>query len=273
VLVGLLLPAVQQAREAARRSSCVNNLKQIGLGLHNYYDALKALPPGGTFTDTNHMNWSVFILPFIEEDSLHTRFDLSTVYNGATNRSVALTIPATYHCPSSLERTSSATTGEEYGGTKIPTLHYYGNMGPKGSGLVAYDTHATGGHGGESRHGTFKSTQKIRFTDVTDGLSKTLMAGEISFDAATTGYRAWTRGCNTSSASACAGCKNIANPINATPFNGADNFNDMSFGSNHPGGCQFVFADGSVHFIQESVEMDVYKALASRNGGESVGGF
>jgi len=285
-LVGLLLPAVQSAREAARRISCASNLKQIGLGLHNYHDALRALPPGGTLYGSNalkfqpnDMNWSVFVLPYIEESSLFVRFNLNELYGSDTNKAVALSIPAAYRCASCTNRISMATAttpgqNDLSGGTKLPALHYYGIMGPKQPGLVAYVTDLTSTHhGGESTHGLFRSESRVQFKDITDGLSTTLMVGEITFDDARTGYRAWTRGCNLLDLSACAGCKNVANPINAIPFNGANNFNDMSFGSNHPGGCQFLFADGSTHFIKDVVEMNVYKALASRNGGEVVGEY
>jgi hypothetical protein len=92
------------------------------------------------------------------------------------------------------------------------------------------------------------------------------MVGEISWNDANM-YRSWIRGCN---GTPCAGCKNIVDPINLTRYNGTDYFNDVSFGSEHPGGALFVRGDASVDFESETIDMVVYRALASRDGGEPM---
>jgi len=133
ILVALLLPAIQAAREAARRTQCVNQLKQIGLGLQNHGDIYKAFPKGSysSTTGPNGLAWTVKILPFIEEQNLYAKFDLTKGYDAAdgvapatdrhvANRSVKVD---TYFCPSGVVLNDTGTTY---------TAHYYANMGPGG---------------------------------------------------------------------------------------------------------------------------------------------
>jgi prepilin-type processing-associated H-X9-DG protein len=150
-------------------------------------------------------------------------------------------------------------------------------MGPKGTNPVSgapYRCKTAGSHGGFCEQGVFfqARTQNGRFGptiglhDVLDGTSNTLMVGEISWanDKTGTRYRSWVRGTNWDDWSN--GCRNVANSIN-TPAIGT--FNDIAFGSMHPGGANFCFTDGSVKFISQNVALGVYKSTASRNGGEA----
>lgn len=286
VLVALLLPAVQQAREAARRSQCKNQLKQIGIAMHDYLETFSTFPPPG-IRGGNQLSWHVLILPQIDQLGLFESIDFNQAGgynnalwdNGISNRR----IPA-YLCP-------SATLEFQNGSTTLYTTHYYGIMGPKNvvAGVPATYTctaHGGGGaaagecanpptaaHGGYSSHGMLCPTARVRDRDVTDGLSNTMFVGEISHTktiAGTTnvGFRKWHRGF--ASGTDCAPTKNVAQPINSNTYNGSNNFNDMSLGSNHTGGTQVLMGDGVVRFFSENIDMSVYLSAASRNGDEGT---
>jgi prepilin-type N-terminal cleavage/methylation domain-containing protein len=283
ILVAMLLPAVQAAREAARRSSCTNNMKQIGLALQNYHDTYKIFPEGGQFA-APWMSWSVMVLPFMEQENIYSQYDfeLTGGYPQTVNLVPSVNVVENYICPSSTRTTQKCTANAEWsppgaGGTPTSTIHYYGVMGPKG--INTYQTtnpqspvnyrHATNptGHGGFAQQGIFSRGNAYAFSDILDGTSNTFIVGELSWDQANC-YRNYIRGCN---GSPCASVKNVINPINAVPYNGSNNFNDVSFGSNHPGGCHFVLADGSVDFYPQVIDMAIYRALASRDGREPIG--
>ena len=275
ILVALLLPAVQQAREAARRSSCKNNLKQIGLALHNYHDTHRIFPPGGFYADSTankpNFSYAVMILPFMEQAPLYDKFNFNVGYAGSTNTALRTAKLSAYNCPSS----SKPVDGNGY-----TTLHYYGSAGPSATGYTVVGSTATPDHGGFATQGVLiiagdsalSYNQKVRMRDITDGTSNTFMVGEISTNEYKTyslAYREWSRGgyLTTSCSS-----KNVKYPINSFGYNSGNHtvygFNDLSFVSEHTGGCHMLYADGSVHFTSENVDMGVYFATASRNGGE-----
>lgn len=168
VLVGLLLPAVQQAREAARRMQCKNNLKQIGLAVHNYEGSNSTLPPSGTFpVGASSNSWSAMarILPFIEQENLFRQINFSTPYSTQPNLT-AMRV-ATYMCPSEPGDKGRVNAS----GTVV---HWPLNYGVNVSTWLVRDP-ATGTGG----NGAFVPTATIRFRDFTDGLSNTLAASEV----------------------------------------------------------------------------------------------
>jgi prepilin-type N-terminal cleavage/methylation domain-containing protein/prepilin-type processing-associated H-X9-DG protein len=298
ILIGLLLPAVQKVRDAAARMSCQNKLKQLGLALHGYHDANNSLPPGAenavfpkpnatnTTTTIAGTSWIVYILPNIEQENLYRLYDFTQAYNSAANGSVvgSKTVPTIY-CPAGplpsqyLDPNGNVTTN--------PSTHYYGVMGPAG---VTNPTVATVGgrtfnytvgdptaNGSWSAHGmlshyrntagSVSTNRLVRLTDVNDGLTNTLMLAEMSMtmpSGVANQYRTWIRGNNGGSGA----CKNVVNPINSTFYNGSNNFNNISFGSNHTGGANFCLGDGSVRFISQTIDMSLYMGLASMNSGE-----
>jgi prepilin-type processing-associated H-X9-DG protein len=128
-----------------------------------------------------------------------------------------------------------------------------------------YEVAPPNDHGGFATQGVFQRVLRTKITDVADGSSNSLMLGELSWvnDVSGTRYRAWTRGVHNSNATSC--LKNVANAINSP---GVGTFNDIAFGSHHSGGCNFALADGSVRFVQQSIDLNLYRSLASRNGGE-----
>jgi hypothetical protein len=146
-------------------------------------------------------------------------------------------------------------------------------MGPKGTnpttGAAYLWNNNPSGHGGFAQNGILLRHQTVLMRDVTDGLSNTLVAGEISWNTANS-FRIWLRGCDSS---ACGSTKNINTGINLTPYNGSNNFNDVSFGSMHAGGCHFVMGDGTVRFISQNISFALYQGLGSRDGTESLGEF
>lgn len=309
VLVGLLLPAVQQAREAARRMSCSNNLKQIGLGLHNYHDVHKKLPdalygnPNGSRDDDDGFSWLVSLLPFVEQQNLHEginpqgapgifqRQDIfQTYYPGLTRVPFGDTIVGTYRCPSSalpdrVPETWFIPGSDRVGGGPVP------NYAPWQSGYATTDYKTNGG----AQRGNFGVMHKSRegggspFRDVTDGLSNTVMAAESSYVTSSgsrsarrstppTAFRDWPTWIG---AMGRGGDEQVrtngrfSNPINAntTPSRMYFATNDDAAFSYHSGGAQFVFCDGSVHFISENIDLLIYDRLYDRRDGEVIGQF
>lgn len=301
ILIGLLLPAVQKVREAAARAKCQNNLKQLGIALHSYHDLQNRFPPGaenavlpkpnppGNTAFINGTSWLVYILPQMEQENLFRLYDFSLAYNNPVNAAVGTNIVPSYFCPSGpdprrfLDPNTNLTTNV--------TTHYYGVMGPAGltnpttitvnGQTVNYTVGDPTTNGAWSAHGilshyrenagSVSTNRRVKLTDVTDGTSGTLMVAERSvFPPPATpslnDYRTWIRG--NSGGSGATKC--VTYPINSTWYNGSNNFNHISFGSNHTGGANFCNGDGSTRFIRQNIDMNVYMALASMNSGEVV---
>ncbi|MSR57404.1 MAG: DUF1559 domain-containing protein [Planctomycetaceae bacterium] len=148
VLAALLLPAVQQAREAARRTQCKNNLKQIGLALHNYHDTYHCFPPAFIADESGKPmhSWRVLILPYLDEPGLYSRYRFDEPWDGPNNSQLLPLMPAIYRCPS--DPSSPAATNTAYAGV----------FGPKS---------------------VFRGTQPVRMADITDGTANTLAVGEV----------------------------------------------------------------------------------------------
>jgi len=300
VMVGLLLPAVQAAREAARRMSCQNQLKQLSLALHNHHDTYNRFPPGAennvfprprpaasTVTTIQGTTWIVHTLHFFEQQALYEIYDFSLPFNSVENGVVGNTIVPALYCPSGpAPRRYVDPNGGGVNGN--PPSHYVGVMGPAGLtnptplifGGMTYNftvgdpavNGAWSAHGMLSHFrntaGSISTNRNVRFSDVIDGTSNTLMVGERSLHLPGTlnDYRSWIRG-NHGGVSA---CKNVTYPINSTNYNGSNNFNHISFASQHPGGVHFALGDASVQFVSESIDMAIYQCMASMNEGAVV---
>jgi prepilin-type processing-associated H-X9-DG protein len=291
ILIGLLLPAVQKVREAAARMKCSNNLKQLALGLHNYHDANSWFPRdpyvrplGGT----PGVSWHLIILPYIEQAPLYAQADISKAgYGAAVNQALGAFAVPIFLCPSATSTDSASTIDAPSTGVKAKTLHYVGNAGPKGTNPVTGQPYGVNtvsqNQGGLAAEGILPfipgvqttstpvpMSSSIRITDVTDGTSNTLMVFEASWkglDAAT--YRAWPRGAAWNNDST--DRKNVANGMRVQTYTTTGTYNDVSMGSNHTGGCNVAFGDGSVRFLTETVDLNtVLKPLASRSGNEVV---
>lgn len=273
VLIALLLPAVQAAREAARRMSCSNNLKQFGLAIHNHHDVHNHYPAAGLLPA--RISWIVRVLPYAEQENLQDRFDLNSVYYTSGNLNAAWNSPEFIHCPSGVYKTSGSnfrSLSPANGNQRVNASHYMAVLGPIGTNPLtgqAYGSTNEGNQNGRaSHHGFFDDLDTKAFRDITDGTSNTLMVGEMSWEGVEAGARPWSRGCQ----GGCGAAKNVRYSINLQRYTSA-NFNDISFGSNHPTGTMFALGDGSVRFVAETIDFNTYLSIASRNGGEVPGDF
>ena len=293
ILIAILVPAVQKVREAAARTQCLNHMKQLGLAIHGFHDARKGFPKAGE--SSTYLSWHVFVLPFLDQTPLYDQFDLSPgTYNGNPNGTGpgkninALTFVAVFQCPSSpvkkMQRgPAHHVVDERANGIDPYTTHYYGVMGPLGTNPttgVAYRWDNVGAEGGFGLQGIFLRDDTntafagcevgVKMAQVTDGTSNTLMVGEISWTNELTGtrYRSWVRGCQVNFV--CAGAKNVNSGINSPSI---ALFNDIAFGSMHPGGTHFLLGDGTVRFISQGISLGVYRSLASYDGAEPTGDF
>ena len=327
ILIALLLPAVQQAREAARRSTCKNNLKQIGIALHNHHDTFGSFPPGSIDDDGRQLAWSVYILPQMDQGpvyetlktggawffhkggtplkvpdgcttatnptdqtcvSLHT--DINVLRGNATLLSAFQTTLPAYVCPSD---TLAAADNNGYGKS-----NYQGCAGsiianpanaantwntcaqPKGNvqnGVLVYSNDNLNGYA-------------YQFRDITDGASNTIFVGEVTASGlddtgtsnssrqvsasvnASRNFPKWTGGDQEGNCGqgfwGSVGLKltNVNMFINRRT--GLES--SAAFGSQHTGGAQFLFGDGTVRFISENIDLNAYQALGGRNDGVVV---
>ncbi len=278
ILIALLLPAVQAAREAARRMSCSNNLKQIGLAMHGYHSAHSSFPPGLAWSTRGGWSYMYFILPYVEQAALDEAY---------RKEAVAFTIDADaprlslLNCPSlDLTTVVMPVTGAPGAAN---ALAYVGVQGANRDGTCPTPSNAQYpvlptpgwgcGGGGYANTGILYPMSGVRMGEVKDGSSNTLMIGEIAWDCGLVGWVGWPRGCDDGNGGTYA-TKNVLYAPNFAKSTlvsgGVAMFDDVSFGSNHPGGCQFLAGDGSVHFLQENIEMNLYRALATRASDESV---
>ena len=302
VLVGLLLPAVQTAREAARRSSCSNNLKQLGLGLLNHVDAKRVFPMGAqTWLDSaeptvngvryggRRWSWFVYVLPYVEEISLHDAqwahyasrsWTSGLSYHGVPNKTLAV---AGFMCPS--DPTNPKVHSQD-GPASANDQGFHGNY------LLNAGSEAFGTTGAESaqRNGISFPLSAVAVKDVTDGMSKTVAASEIMLIPEPTGgglaaidlrgryHNNMHGGCslstlrppNTTVSDRLPYCSN-ALPLAPCVRGGGIN-HVISARSYHTGGVGAVMADGAVKFVSNDIAPQVWQAAGSRNGGEVSGG-
>jgi prepilin-type N-terminal cleavage/methylation domain-containing protein len=271
ILLAMILPAVAASREAARKTQCANNLHQIGVALHNYHDVFSRFPAGAS--SANQLSWHVSILPQLEQANLYAKFNFAEgdyydaeKQNGKNNPHGLADIYA-YRCPSS-SRQKSLTSLDKVDNQHSWTTHYYGIMGPRGSraepGEAEYEQLPVTGL--FASQGLLTLDLSRAFADITDGTSNTFVVGELSWNDAA-GYRTWVRGNIKYTMS---GCKNVISPIGLKFMNEENDFNDLSLGSEHTGGTHVLAGDGSIRFLHDTIDLYVYKALASINGGETA---
>lgn len=311
VLIALLLPAVQQAREAARRMQCSNNLKQLGLAIHNYHDTYTALPPTCMATNGPHAaSMFVRVLPYVEQSAAYNQlktvgFGSQTNYwLGSSNSNTTLIRNILkkvhvdgYRCPSSPMAETRTVSG-----AKIMVPSYVMIAGSNNHST----TDTSGQNGGHcSAGGLFPGSKTLRFRDATDGLSNTLALSEQSnwinnarqgkYDTAFSssgpwmgdknpripnGPGTWSSSGSHSGSSAttdmrCYGHTTIRqspNPRNYVAYQQANRCN-TPLTSQHPGGVLGLLADGSVHFLSDTIKLSTLKHLADRNDGYTLGAY
>lgn len=275
ILIALLVPAVQKVREAASRTQCLNNIKQVSLALHNYHEANRIFPAGVIRSTQNFMGFHVHLLPYVEKADIHAKLNFSQTYDSSNNLQYGLTKVPAYQCPIAGEVQTQYGSGEWVGTQMTYTNHYYGVAGPIGTNPKTGQAYAVlpTNQGDEATQGVLGMGSKVRLRDITDGTSNTLMVGEVSWDKQNY-YRVWTRGSfNDTGApyrdTTC--CRNVANAFNSTPYNGSNNANNASFGSNHGGqGAHFALADGSARYLLPDIALGTLLSVASMNGEENI---
>ena len=287
ILIALLLPAVQAAREAARRMQCTNNLKQIGLAMHNYHGSMKCLPFASAYNAgpyyQNVGTWAAFILPYLELQTHYDLFDFTHPMkydSDATNREAVTTVVAVYLCPSDPQSSEPIMDNRcDWNPSPSMTSCYLVSMGPTipDQCMFCEDTQPSAtnwccqGYNYGTTNPTNNSTGmfgrypgKVRFGHVTDGLSSTFMAGETlpAHSIHNVAFGGNFPMCGTQI------------PLNLMEGKGGTSHSDnphyrvQGFKSLHPGGANFLMGDGSVHFMPETIDYQLYNALGTRAGGE-----
>jgi prepilin-type N-terminal cleavage/methylation domain-containing protein/prepilin-type processing-associated H-X9-DG protein len=296
ILIGLLLPAVQKVREAAGRVRCLNNLKQVALATHHYHDATGRLPTGASLpvdvrgAPTRGTNLWVELLPHFEQDNLRKKWDTNdnrTNVAGGRNATQAQIIQILL-CPSDLlpERVwelTAATTASPPWSRGFYGLSSYGGS----AGRRAVHSGGPPNFPRISRDGLFYLDSNIRMTDIQDGASTTFLFGErLHYDPEfdlrrpliwpeATAAGGWGRWAYVANAGAMFQVTlHAAAPINyrvpsAGDFSTLEN-RGCAFGSGHPGGANFAFADGAVRFLSDRTPLPTLQALSTRAGGEVV---
>ena len=265
-LITLLLPAVQQARAAARRISCDNNLKQLGLGLQNYESAMRRLPSGYVFkkgVEGNHagVGWGAMIMPYLEQNAVFGQLDFNVPLFDPRNASVREQHLAVFLCP---EDAVSVLGFVEMGTERYAMASYVGSFGPP-------DLDETQ----EKRDGIFSRNSKTRFAEILDGLSNTIACGErqngpfrkggvhgVHFSYETT----WAGAVREVTDSSDDHGHMVLFQAGNTPNSPYSDDRDVS--APHVGYANFLFGDGSIRLITDQVDLNVYIGLTTRAGGE-----
>ena len=301
ILIALLLPAVQQAREAARRSSCQNNLKQIGLGMHNYHDAHRCFPfsyragdcaTAGAYNTGCRLTWFQMLLPYIDQAPFYNQIIATNpqyAWSGGTNDVNKKQVVPTMICPSNPGMPIFSGAGS--------TVPFCGNYIMCAGSLTAY-----GAGSNSSANGMFYGYSRTRIRDVTDGTSNTIMGAEGIVRAPTTQASYGSSGeywggaehgaeifvtaqpPNTPVPDCNYRCGNYSTPqapcsdtnvgVGAPDRVVCTNTPQRNFArSYHAGGAQFIMADGHVRFISENVSTTLFQALGTRAGNEVIGEY
>ncbi|MBN2021990.1 MAG: DUF1559 domain-containing protein [Pirellulales bacterium] len=271
VLIALLLPAVQAAREAARRASCANNLKQFGIALHMHHDAKGHLPAGWlgyeSMTDRTPKSqgvpgwaWAVMILPHMEQKSLFEDvLDVNLPANDAANLTGRKTVLKGFRCPSDVGEDTFADTGN----LELATANYVGVFGDAVSTSAAQSAVGAATTVGA---GALYQNSQVAFGEIADGLSQTVFVGEraVKFDY----YSTWVAAPPSDSHHGARVVGLAAVPPN--PQTVADYRH--GFGSQHPRTTHFLSGDGAVRAVNDDVDPNVFRALATIDGGDTVAG-
>jgi prepilin-type N-terminal cleavage/methylation domain-containing protein/prepilin-type processing-associated H-X9-DG protein len=278
VLIGLLLPAVQKVREAAARSSCQNNLKQIGIALQSYHDANRRFPPGyisgvtANGDDTGPgWGWAAFILPYMEQQALFDQinFDLpieSPQHAAARTRAVKSYLCPADTPPATIQVGPRSASGQLLSVTcTLAPASYVGSYGVTEPGVDG--------------EGVFFRNSQIAIGDISDGTSQTLMAGERSYRYSESSWVGSVTGAKTAPPPGSPLPLEVDEPSNLVlghvgeMVDGAARpFEINNYSSNHPNGAMFLFADGHVRFLTATTDYKTLKGLATCTGNENISG-
>jgi prepilin-type N-terminal cleavage/methylation domain-containing protein len=286
LLVALLLPAVQQVREAARRSQCQDHLHNFAIALQSYESAHRRFPPGWVGASSaghdmmgnNGFGWGTFVLPFIEQQPLYARLNLQRSILDPVNLPLLRTSIEVFTCPSDPQPQVWDIEEEGSPGTVLATLasaNYVGVFGsgprqPGGQELEdCEDDYESNGPGGQCRgNGILFHNSSVRIADITDGTSNTLAIGERLTTPPGTQLKhhsTWS-GVIPEGEEAFARILGVADHTPNSNNSATPHLDDFS--SHHPGGVQFATCDGRVVFLSENLNLDVYQWLTTIAGGE-----
>lgn len=269
ILIAMLLPAIQAAREAARRMQCTNNVRQITIGTHLYNDTYRQLPPARTAFDLDlpiYGSAPLIILPYVEQASLLVQYHQDKRIDDPINQGVATTKIPIYLCPSMVLT------------RKVPDLTCGGEFGAPGSYGVSTGTRRPV----ESHNGAIVRPEEgpVKIKDITDGTSNTFMVGEFDF-----GLKGlpWLGSCASQRPEGCGGRNQWAVGMHGGGWTWGSTIGEFNstcyvkgtsyaygFRSDHPGGVNFAMVDGSVRFIEETILHETLDALATRAGDEII---
>ena len=316
VLIGLLLPAVQKVREAANRASCQNNLKQIGLALHNYHDAFKRFPPG--YVDANTKTsadmggtpdndlgpgwgWASFLLPNLEQGNVYDRINFSVGVGMGVNVQISQQPLRIFQCPSDGLQDAFPIYDSSFTNPIATVAHgnyvanngwpeCFNNAGGNFPGGVGND--GLPGTKGSAANGPFFRNSKTKIADVFDGMSNTIFVGERSSNHAPS---TWTGAVTGARCPAWMATLPYTEPYTPPPGPSYDNadfdeafilahgnathlpsadfpvYDPDTFYSYHSGGANFLFGDGSIHFLAGNIDPGTYQALCTMAGREILG--
>jgi len=283
ILIALLLPAVQQAREAARRTQCRNNMKQLGLAIHNYHDTAYIFPIQNSYQSPapKRFSWTVMILPYIDQAPLYNQFNfakdgLDSTANGTgpSNLELMKRQLTAVLCPSDPNSSTPLTRADNAGSTTDPVTmttvllgltNYAASVGDHinattTTGAQNISQYGNGAINANTTRGVIsRCNWSARLRDITDGTSNTFLLGEVL-----PSLCQWEDWAHQNFAT-------TAHPPN-TPTTVGDADKCIGFRSMHTGGVHMLFCDGTVRFISTNISGAVYCGLASRAGSEVVGG-
>ncbi len=293
ILIALLLPAVQQAREAARRTECRNNLKQMGLAIHNYHDTYNCIPIADVNGTSNPISAHTRLLPGMDQAPLFNRVDFNVAYNHANNDFARMTNVPAFLCPSNVDALPGTLGGRN---------NYYWNAG---NGIVMYDS---GLAGQPAANGVIYHMKKIGFRDITDGLSNTsAMAEKMTGDGSQTIASPRTdtfqpgtypttpdealQQCNATNTTDLTkqGYSNVGAPW-LQQYHSTNQYNHVlppngrscmyppgristTTNSQHTGGVHILLCDGAVRFVSDNINLTLWRSVGSIAGGEVLGEF
>ena len=272
ILVGLLLPAVQAAREAARRAQCLNNMRQIGMAIHNYESTYRVLPSGWMDNDglgSPGWSWSASLLPYLEQTNTWNSIDLTLPVDHENNTEARLAIIQTFICPSDTGSNIfniGAGDGHDHIRGSGSDPHHPHNI-DRGetlfpiaksnySGMFGTFQIEDAPHDGD---GVFFGNRFLRLAEITDGLTNTIMVGERTTKFGSPIWHGLVHEAAEPEA-------RIVGMADHTPNHSDQHFDD--FASFHRGGAHFLSADSSTRMISDSIKLEVYRALSTREGGE-----
>lgn len=299
LLVALLLPAVQAAREAARRSQCASHMHQLGIAIQQYHDTWKSFPPGNvtltegicygdsaagsaSYPSEDGANWMIAILPYIEYQTLFDRYDFNDFNEAPQNREVRETPISLYTCPSDIDTDALAIPASGPASAGALSLRYrpgsYRAMSGRSDGREFLDSdsfqnYPTAWRGAIHTVGIRGLTVE-RMRDVQDGLSRTILLGESTTITNRTFRTFWAYSYGYYSLSAATpqrrtllgdydACRATGGTGNALPC-------QRGWGSMHPAGLHFLRCDGSAQFTDEDIDLNLFVALSTIDGGEVI---